>query len=130
MTDASAGRVKEAMEFAAHLKEGDFRFHHASPESAVLILAAEVTALAARLKEVEGEREAWKKYAHEATKTLTGLTPGGSEYFGTLFDGIYLADLSRCERVIRERYAHGHEARIALAALTKRDSGSTKGADE
>lgn len=50
--------------------------------------------------------------AHVAA--LTGLTVGGSEFFGKKLGDIYLADIPYCQEHVRERYASGHAAKIEL----------------
>jgi Lar family restriction alleviation protein len=50
----------------------------------------------------ESELEALRKFAHEATIAITGLTGGGSEFFGKRVGDIYLADLPFCVKRIRE----------------------------
>jgi hypothetical protein len=50
----------------------------------------------------ESELEALRKFAHEATIAITGLTGGGSEFFGKRVGDIYLADLPFCVKQIRE----------------------------
>lgn len=60
--------------------------------------------------------EPFKTFAHEATKSLTGLTGGGSEWFGKCVDGVYLADLPACTQRIREKFEAAHKARCAALA--------------
>jgi hypothetical protein len=48
-------------------------------------------------------------YAHEATKAITNLTAGGSEYFGRKIGGMYTADLPFCVKRIRERDTRAHD---------------------
>lgn len=62
--------------------------------------------------EVVGELEALRKFAHEATKTITGLTAGGSEYFAGRIGDIFIADLPFCAERIRERDTRSHERLI------------------
>lgn len=47
--------------------------------------------------------ETFRTFAHEATKAITNLTGGGSEYFGKEVDGVFLADLPRCVERLRHR---------------------------
>jgi hypothetical protein len=49
-----------------------------------------------------GELEALREYAKAATIAITGLTGGGSEYFGKQVGDIYTADLGRCVGRIRD----------------------------
>lgn len=48
-------------------------------------------------------------YAHEATKAITGLTSGGSEYFGKKIGDMYTADLPFCVERIRASQTRTHE---------------------
>ena len=50
-----------------------------------------------------------REYAASATRTITGLTPGGSEYFAGRIGDIYLADLKRCESIIRAQRETPHK---------------------
>lgn len=47
---------------------------------------------------------ALKEYAREVTKALTGLTCGGSEFFGPEIDGMFTADIDRCVQHVGERH--------------------------
>jgi phosphoribosyl-ATP pyrophosphohydrolase len=58
---------------------------------------------AAKIAELE-------EYAREATKTITSLTAGGSEYFGKKIGEIYTADLPYCLAVIQKRKDSDFEA--------------------
>jgi hypothetical protein len=53
--------------------------------------------------EAQKNYDALRTFAHEATKAITGLTGGGSEYFGKEVDGVFLADLPRCVERLRAR---------------------------
>lgn len=59
--------------------------------------------------------EALEEYAREATKAITGLVGGGSELFDKQIGDLYTADLEYCVARIRNRFADGHEAKVALA---------------
>lgn len=61
-------------------------------------------------------------YAHEATKAITGLTVGGSEYFGKQIGDIYTADLPRCVDHIRERMGFKLDAIRAEARAEKAEA--------
>ncbi len=64
----------------------------------------------ARIKELE-------EYAREATKAITGLTSGGSEYFGKEIGDVFTADLPYCLERIRERYVSKVELKRLEAKL-------------
>lgn len=51
-------------------------------------------------------------YAKAATRAITGLTAGGSEYFGKEICGFYTADLDFCVERIRSRMIENHELRV------------------
>lgn len=53
--------------------------------------------------DAEKNYEAFRTFTHDATKAITGLTGGGSEYFGKEIDGVFLADLPRCVDRLRAR---------------------------
>ncbi|MBN8241741.1 hypothetical protein JF546_01795 [Nitratireductor aquimarinus] len=55
------------------------------------------------------EVEQLRAFAFEATKAITSLTAGGSEFFGKQLGGIYLADLGRCVQHIRCRINDANE---------------------
>ncbi|MEO1108293.1 MAG: hypothetical protein AAFX90_10255 [Pseudomonadota bacterium] len=83
-------------------------------------------ALLARVEELSAERDALSEYSFEATKAITELTAGGSEFFnGKLPDGRYKADLSRCVKYVRE-------TKETLHAQVKRqyERGRLQGLDE
>jgi len=52
---------------------------------------------------------ALEQYAREATIAITGLTVGGSEYFGKRIGEVYTADLPYCVEHIRERMGYRME---------------------
>lgn len=58
-------------------------------------LAAELSRLSALVAELE-------TYARDSTKAITGLTSGGSEFFGKRIGDIYTADLPYCVDHIRD----------------------------
>ena len=63
------------------------------------------------------ELDELREYAREATKAITGLTAGGSEYFGKRIGDIYTADLPFCVGRIRERFEREAEwTRKSIAA--------------
>jgi hypothetical protein len=63
----------------------------------------------------EGELEALREYAREATKAITSLTAGGSEYFGKRIGDIYTADLPFClERIKASKQALHKQLTAAL----------------
>ena len=74
----------------------------------------ELASLRAEKEELRRERDEARAYAHEATKAITGLTPGGSEYFGKQLwkGGDYTADIPFCVERIRERMADRHQVKI------------------
>jgi prefoldin subunit 5 len=88
---------------------------------------AAIEALQAENAAVKEERDEADRWIHEATKTITGLTAGGSEYFAKRVRGICRADLPFCAQRIRERYAAGHshivEAGRARKAAESRVAG-------
>lgn len=55
-----------------------------------------------RLHESLIEHAMLQTYAYDATVAITGLTAGGSEYFGRRIGNIYTADLPFCVQRIRE----------------------------
>lgn len=59
------------------------------------------------------ERDALATIARNLTKGLVQLTPSGSEYF-TRHGEEYYADVEACQRVVRDRFATGHRAKIDL----------------
>lgn len=61
-----------------------------------------------RVDELERERDEFAAYALAVTKTLTGLTAGGSEYFAGRIGDFYKADLPFCAQRIRERTENLH----------------------
>ena len=75
---------------------------------------AREASLRAEKEELRRERDEARAYAHEATKAITGLTPGGSEYFGKQLwkGGDYTADIPFCVERIRERMADRHQVKI------------------
>ena len=81
--------------------------------------AGRVREAAARIIAVEAERDAMAKIARDLTKGLVQLTPSGSEYFIRHGDDYY-ADVEACQRVVRERYASGHQAKINLVDAGRR----------
>lgn len=91
-----------------------------SPEVLRRLLDA-LASLRAEKEELRRERDEARAYAHEATKAITGLTPGGSEYFGKQLwkGGDYTADLPFCVERIRERMADGHQVKIRDVLLAE-----------
>lgn len=75
------------------------------------------------IEELEAERDRLRDYASAASKALTGLTPGGSEYFSGKIGDLYVADIPLCVAHIRKRYetamTHLVKATAAEAALEK-----------
>jgi hypothetical protein len=63
----------------------------------------------ARADAAEAGRDEADRWIHEATKTITGLTAGGSEYFGRRVRDVYRADLPFCAQRIREKIDHASE---------------------
>lgn len=59
-------------------------------------------------------------YAHEATKAITSLTIGGSEFFGKRIGDMYTADLPFCVQHIRDRIKSGFDAKLALIAANRK----------
>ncbi len=53
---------------------------------------------------LKAENERLKEYAIEATKALTGLTVGGSEFFAGQKLGFFKADIPACVKHIRWRF--------------------------
>ena len=72
-----------------------------------------------RAKDAEAERDGLKDYAQSATKTITGLTGGGSEFFGPEQFGFFTADMIACEARIRERFEAAHKRHIETASKVK-----------
>jgi hypothetical protein len=73
------------------------------PFAACLLTQADAAKAARIIRTLAAERDALQAYAHAATKAITGLTPGGSEYFGKQIGDIYTADLDRCVPIIRKQ---------------------------
>lgn len=69
--------------------------------------------LLARLEQAEARVGELEDYAREATKAITGLTVGGSEFFGKRIGEIYTADLPYCVEHIRDRDRRNHERLVA-----------------
>lgn len=80
-------------------------------EAALTSSPAQVDAKDAPAAEV-GELNALRQYALDATKAITGLIAGGSEYFGKQIGDIYTADLPLCVERIRTKIEAAHKARI------------------
>ena len=70
------------------------------------------------------ELDELREYAREATKAITGLTAGGSEYFGKRIGDIYTADLPFCVGRIRERFER--EADWTRKSMSARKSAEAK----
>ena len=68
-----------------------------------------LAAIVAGPGELKRERDAFAAYALEITRTLTGLTGGGSENFSGKIGDFYKADLPFCAKRIRDREARVHE---------------------
>jgi hypothetical protein len=100
--DASAGRVKEAMDRFANPSAGPY--DEDEIWAAGCTLAAEVTALTARLKEVEGEREALREALGKIWEMDTHVVWSGGSAPEPMYD---------------ESGSFGELAAKALAALTK-----------
>lgn len=84
-------------------------------EPAVADLNATISRLTADNETLRKERDALHEYAHEATKAITGLTVGGSEYFGKRIGEMYTADLPFCVERIRDRMRYKMDAMRATA---------------
>jgi len=69
--------------------------------------------LLARLEQAEARVKELEDYAREATKAITGLTVGGSEFFGKRIGEMYTADLPYCVEHIRDRDRRNHERLVA-----------------
>lgn len=75
---------------------------------------------------IKDENARLREYALSATITITGLTPGGSEYFAGQIGEIYVADLPKCEAAIRVRTKNGQsilvrEKRKSLALIDENE---------
>ena len=81
--------------------------------------SARIAALEAEVERLTKERDEALSYAHEATKAITGLTMGGSEFFGRRIGDVYTADLAACVAHIREKQTREHN-RWAEAASGKK----------
>jgi hypothetical protein len=86
--------------------------------------APRFSALQRQVEEAERERDEADKWIHEATKAITGLTAGGSEYFGRRVRNVYRADLEFCVQRIRERFENGH--RLACEAVRERKAAESR----
>ncbi|QWK79144.1 hypothetical protein [Ochrobactrum sp. BTU1] len=89
-------------------------------------LESQLTSQAAQYKDLED-------YAREATKAITGLTGGGSEYFGKRIGEVFTADIPFCLERIRGRYASKTEVKrlekklsVATGALGKISDAKTE----
>jgi len=60
----------------------------------------------------------------ELTRALTGLTPGGSEYFKRWGD-IFYADAERCTAVVREQFEAGQRERLELMRHQRATGGTS-----
>jgi hypothetical protein len=67
-------------------------------------LQGQVNALVAECEDLRRQLAEADDWIREATKAITGLTPGGSEYFGRRVRNVYRADLPFCVQRIRERF--------------------------
>lgn len=74
-----------------------------------------VADLRAQLAAVKAERDEARAYAHETTKALTGLTPGGSEWFAGRFKNTdqYKADIPRIFAFIKENRVYKFQLTMA-----------------
>jgi hypothetical protein len=84
------------------------------PETIKVWPDAEYRALQAACEEARAERDAFREYAHEITKALTGIVGGGSEMFaGRIARGtpreMFKADLPFCVRRIHDRFTTLHD---------------------
>jgi hypothetical protein len=68
-----------------------------------------MTASALPGMETSAELAALRKYALAATRTITELTAGGSEYFAGKIGDVYVADLDFCNKHIRESRERGYQ---------------------
>ena len=59
-----------------------------------------------------------RRYAHEATKVITGLAGGGSENFSSQIGDMFKADLEFCAKKIRDR----HETIHGLVVKAKKEN--------
>ena len=85
---------------------------------------------ATALRLLTEEVEKLRTYAHEATVAITGLTVGGSEYFGKRIGEMYTADLPYCVTHIRERMGHRVDVFRAEAEVEKLKAELTTARDE
>lgn len=69
-------------------------------------------AILAALEARNAELVAIEAYAREATAAITGLTFGGSEYFGKRIGDMYTADLAFCVAEIRRRMCAATEEKL------------------
>ena len=90
-----------------------------SPNHAFILAAYERRELLAALRTLLEHNAALKRYAREATIAITGLTPGGSEYFGKRIGDMYTADLPYCVERIRERMGYRMDQLRAEARLAE-----------
>lgn len=89
-------------------------------------LEATITELQAKVAKLTKERDGLRDYAHDATKAITGLTAGGSEYFGRRIGDIYTADLPFCVERIREKIGFKIDLQHEKAVREKAESALAK----
>lgn len=69
---------------------------------------------------LQAELERLKEYAIEATKALTGLTVGGSEFFAGQKLGFFKADIPACVKNIRWRFDNARKMGEAKGLSSQR----------
>lgn len=72
-------------------------------------LQGQVNALVAEAEDLRRQLAEADDWIREATKAITGLTCGGSEYFTRRVRDVYRADLPFCVQHIRERFERERE---------------------
>ncbi len=80
----------------------------------------EIKELTDQLTALQAENERLKEYAIEATKALTGLTVGGSEFFAGQKLGFFKADIPACVKHIRWRFDNARKMGEAKGLSSQR----------
>ncbi len=83
---------------------------------------------AARIEQLEAERDAWRASALSCGKMLMSFTPGGSEYFGKRIGDHYTTDEKVCGALIREKLDALHKARCDLVLANRENARLKKAA--
>jgi len=110
-------------EEALAMLKADAEVLRANPEPKITdkdLLANDLDRLASLIESLYRERDEAVALLAKVSRSLTGLTPGGSEYHSHSRDlDVYYADTEACERVIRDQFASGHKAKLEAVELRR-----------